>query len=166
MVQPHFCSSFHQAGRSNEGELWPLWSSHGFSALTNGRNTGWAERALRSCLLCPKKPQDASWRRLPPSTAASSLVKGGHQAKAEGKSNFLLPNSPFFAGFLPLFPVYFHKAYNYLTRVSRVRTNEVFVPLSLQPSPVSRKKEVILTFDPLFLQMQQESQMCLLKKNQ
>lgn len=31
-----------------------------------------------------------------------------------------------------------------------MRTDEVFVPLSLQPSPVSRKKEVILTFDPLF----------------
>lgn len=91
------------------------------------------------------------------------LLKGDMKQRQRGKVIFFSQLS-IFGGFLPLFAVYFHKAYNYLTRAPRVRTNEVFVPLSLQPSPVSRKKEVILTFDPLFLQMQRESQMCLLKK--
>lgn len=46
-----------------------------------------------------------------------------------------------------------------------MRTNGVFVPFSLQPSPVSGKKKVILTFGlPLFTDAARKPDVPLLKK--
>lgn len=155
-------SSFHQDGPCNEGKLWSLLTGQRFAALMNGRNTRRAECAPSFLFASPQKPQDASWRRPPPSIAVSSLVKGGIKRRQRGKVIFLSCLSILLVGFFHFLLCTFIKLIIILVRGPQVRTNGVFVPFSLQPSPVSGKNEVILQFGLPLLQMQCESQMCLL----
>lgn len=116
------------------------------------------------CVPRPQKPQDASWRRPPPSIAVSSLVKGGIKRRQRGKVIFFSCLSILLVGFFHFLLCTFIKLIIILARAPQVRTNGVFVPFSLQPSPVSGKKEVILTFGLPLLRMQRESQMCLFQQ--
>lgn len=100
----------------------------------------------RSCSPRTQKPRDASWRRPPPSTAVSSLVKGGIKRRQRGKVIFFSCLSILLVGFFHFLLCTFIKLIIILARAPQVRMNGVFVAFSLQPSPVSGKKEVILTF--------------------
>lgn len=110
----HFCTSFHQGGPRNDGELWSMVSGHRFSPLMNGGTTRRDDCAPSFLFASPAKnprmpPEEGLLHPLP-----SHLLLKGHKANPEGKSNFLLQSLHSFGGFLPLFAVYFHKAYNYL----------------------------------------------------
>lgn len=81
----------------------------------NGGNTRRAECAPSFLFDSLQKPQDACWRRPPPSIAISSVVKEGIKQRKRGKVIFFPLTIHSFSGFLPLFSVNFHKAYNYLS---------------------------------------------------
>lgn len=111
----------------------------------NGRNTRRAACSPLFPFASPQKPRDASWRRPPPSIAVSSLVKGGIKGRQRGKVIFFSCLSILLVGFFHFSLCTFIKLIIILARAPQVRTNGVFVPISLQPSPVSGKKAVILT---------------------
>lgn len=79
----------------------------------NGGNTWRAECAPSFLFDLLQKPQDASWRRPPPSIAVSSVVKEGIKQRKRGKVIFFPWLSILSVGFFH-FSVNFHKDYNYL----------------------------------------------------
>lgn len=116
-------SSFHQDGPCNEGKLWSLWNGQRCAALMNERNT---RRAVpRSSLPRRKKPQDASWRRPPPSTGVSSLVKGGIKRRQRGKVIFFSCLSILSVRFSYFLLCAVIKLIIILARAPQVRTNGV-----------------------------------------
>lgn len=142
-----FSSSFHRHGFMKWAESLVLvhWSKVFY---LNERKKHKKVRPLFLHCFGAEKPQDASWRRPPPPSAVSSLVKGAMKRKQRGKVIFCSCLSILLAGSFYFLLCTFIKLIIILVRAPHVKTNRVFVPSPLQfffSFFSLGKKEVVLT---------------------